>query len=63
MAKVHVVMKKRQSPIALFPALPHEIYPTKKDAQNRVEELNSKSTTNHYWVEPAPFIHPASEEI
>jgi hypothetical protein len=58
MAKVHVIMKERQSPIIRFPALPHEIYPTKKEAWDRAEELNSKSTTNHYWVEPAPFIQP-----
>ena len=37
---------------------PHEIHLTKKKAWDRAEELNSKSTTNQYWVEPAPFIQP-----
>ena len=58
MARVHVVMKERQSPIARFPAIPHEVYRTKKQAWDRVEQLNGKSITNHYWVEPAPFIQP-----
>jgi hypothetical protein len=60
MAKVHVVMKERFSAITRFPPIPHEVYPTKKEAWDRAEELNSKSTTNQYWVEPAPFIHPTS---
>lgn len=63
MAKVHVVMKERQSAITRFPTLPHEIYRTKKEAWDRAEELNSKSTTNHYWVEPVPFIQPTSENL
>jgi hypothetical protein len=61
MARVHVVMKERQSPIFRFAVLPHEIYWTKKEAWDRAEELNNKSTSNHYWVEPAPFIQSTSE--
>ena len=38
-----------------------EIYWTKKEAWDRAEELNNKSTSNHYWVEPAPFIQSTSE--
>jgi hypothetical protein len=62
MTRVHVVMKQRQNPIARFAVLPHEIHLTKKKAWDRAEELNSKSTTNQYWVEPAPFIQPTREE-
>jgi len=61
MARVHVVMKQRQNPIARFAVLPHEIYATKKEAWDRAEELNRKSTTNLYWVEPAPFVKPMTE--
>ncbi len=61
MARVHVVMKERQSPIFRSPVLPHEIYRTKKEAWDRAEELNNKSTRNYYWVEPAPFIQTTSE--
>ena len=61
MVRVHVVMKERQSPIFRFSVLPHEIYRTKKEAWDRAEELNNKSTSNHYWVEPAPFIQSTSE--
>jgi hypothetical protein len=60
--KMHVVMKERQSAIMRFLALPHEIYTTKKEAGDRVEELNSKSTTNIYWVEPARFVKHTNEE-
>ncbi len=62
MARVHVVMKERQSPIARFPAIPHEVYRTYKEAWDRVEELNSKATTNSYWVESVRFFTPTSEE-
>ena len=57
MARLYVVMKEPQSPIAcfLYPRL-HEIYPSKKDAGDRAEELNRKSKTNRYWVESVPFI-------
>jgi hypothetical protein len=61
MATVHVVMKQRQNPIARFAVLPHEIHPTREAAWDRAEELNSKSRTNLYWVEPAPLIQPTSD--
>ena len=56
MARLYVVMKQRQSPIARYPELPHVIYPSKKDASDRAEELNRKSKANCYWVESVPFI-------
>ena len=63
MAKVYIVMKERFNAFIRFPPIPHEVYSTKKEAWHRTEELNDKATTNHYWVEPAPFIQPTSEEI
>jgi len=61
MARVHVVMKQRQNPIARFSVLPHEIYSTKREALDRAKELNRKSTTNCYWVEPAQFLKSPSD--
>ena len=58
MAKVYVVMKERQSPIAQFLARPFEIYQTRKQAEDRVEELNQKATKNEYWFESASFFTP-----
>jgi hypothetical protein len=62
MAKMHVVMTERQSPVARFPTRPFEIYQTRKEAKDRVEELNKKATTNDYWSESVSFIKPTSEE-
>jgi hypothetical protein len=62
MARVHVVMKQCQNRIARFAVLPHEIYSTKKEAWDRADELNSKSITNLYWVETAPFLKSLSED-
>ena len=62
MAKMHVVMTERQSPVARFPARSFEIYQTRKEAEDRVEELNKKATTNNYWFESVSFIKPTSEE-
>jgi hypothetical protein len=62
MAKMYVVMTERQSPIARFPARPFELYQTKKEAEDRVEELNEKATTNEYWSESVSFRKPKSEQ-
>lgn len=53
MARLYVVMKQRQSPIARYPELPHEIYPNKKEAQDRADHLNRNNKINRYWVESA----------
>ena len=55
MARLYVVMKQRQSPIARYPELPHEIYQTEKEAHRRANDLNDKSRANLYWVESAPL--------
>ena len=57
MARFYVVMKQRQSPIARYPERVHEIYPSKREARNRADDLNRKSRANYYWVESAPFFH------
>ena len=57
MAKMYVVMTERQSPVARFPARPFEIYQTRNEAENRVEELNRKAITNEYWSESVSFIN------
>jgi hypothetical protein len=62
MAKMYIVMKERQSPIARFPARPFEVYQTRKQAEDRVEELNKKATTNEYWSESVSFRNPKSEQ-
>jgi non-canonical (house-cleaning) NTP pyrophosphatase len=62
MAKMHLVMTERQSPIARFPSRPFELYETREEAKNRVEELNKKATTNEYWSESVSFIKPKSEQ-
>ena len=60
MTRLYVVMKQRQNPIATFNSFPHEIYTDRKEAIDRVAELNRKSTTNYYWFEHAPFIEEGS---
>jgi hypothetical protein len=60
MTRLHVVMKQRQSPIASFPSVPHEIYERKKEACDRTAELNRKSTFNYYWVESATLKQAGS---
>lgn len=60
MARLYVVMKQPQSPIAYFNARLHEIYQNKKEACDRANELNRKSRINHYWVESAPLKEAGS---
>ena len=49
-------MKIKTSPITvLHTAQPHEIFRTKKEAEKRLEFLNSRKTTNDYWIEKAPL--------
>jgi len=52
----HIIMKIKTSPITvLHTAQPHEIFRTKKEAEKRLEFLNSRKTTNDYWIEKAPL--------
>ena len=60
MARLYVVMKEPQSPIAFFRPRLHEIYKNKKEARDRVEELNRKATYCRYWVESAPLKEAGS---
>tara|TARA_R110000868_G_C10823401_1_gene758791 strand:+ start:944 stop:1141 length:198 start_codon:yes stop_codon:yes gene_type:complete len=60
MARLYVVIKQRQSPIARYPEWVHEIYQNKKEACDRANELNRKSRINHYWVESAPLKEAGS---
>ena len=55
MARLYVVMKQRQSPIAFFRPSLYEIYEYKKAAHDRVKELNRRATRCRYWVESAPL--------
>jgi|WetSurMetagenome_2_1015567.scaffolds.fasta_scaffold05416_4 hypothetical protein len=53
---LYIIMKKRVSPITInFEAQPHEIYTTKKEAEKKLNYLNSRATTNKYWIEKAPL--------
>jgi hypothetical protein len=55
MPKMYVIMKQRQSPIAITTARAHEVQPTLKGAKARTRELNAKATNNTYWIEGVPF--------
>ena len=60
MARLYVVMKQRQSPIAHYPESLHEIYQNKKEAIDRSKELNRKANHCWYWVESAPLKEAGS---
>ena len=55
MARLYVVMKEPQIPIAFFRPSLYEIYENKQAARNRVKELNRRATLCRYWVESAPL--------
>ena len=60
MARLYVVMKEPQSPIACFHPRLHEIYQNKKEAYDRADHLNRNSKINRYWVESAPLKEAGS---
>ena len=51
MKKVYIVMKEKQSAVAVFQQYPHEAYTDKKKAEDRIDELNRRAKSNLYWVE------------
>ena len=53
---MYVIMKERQSPIAIFPQYPYLICATLKQAKKKVAELNKKAQTNHYWYEKVKML-------
>ena len=61
--KVFVIMKQRYSPIAISSAHPHEVFSSRKEAVERVKELEKKAQSNNYWIESANMAVENKQEV